>query len=375
MLYGVDVHDGYQRGLSFPTLVAQGYTFAAVKLTQGLTYQRDLGDDWVRAARAAGLIPGGYHWLTSGDGAAQARNFHTKVLEAGGPEGMLIQLDCEDDGYGPQITAWAAEWRRLTGGHPFLIYSGGWWWPRTGGFRGVDVTPYLWQSHYLTADADTVPDDPAAFAARIPSAWWSPGYGGWSTATILQFTSRGDAGMLSNNVDLNVTTLSREQLLALTRAPAARIRKDHEVFLLHGDDNQGYGGQPVLYLCDGRERVALTGINTPNSYGGFQPYLNAGMLLVKTTTAEAKAAGRTIAAQLDALGGELVPAFTPPPGALAAELLALRADVSEVKTAVAQILEALQHGTPLPTEVNLSAESVVAIATAVADEQHDRLAG
>lgn len=222
MQYGVDVHDGYQAGLSVQTLVAQGYTFAAVKLTQGTTYARDRGDDWVRAARDAGLIPGGYHWLTSADGAEQARWFWRKVREAGGPDGMLIQLDVEDDGYGPQILAWAAEWNRLSNHHPFLIYSGAWWWNSPDrpmrGVRGVDVTPYLWHSRYLTADSDTVPDDPAEFAARIPATWWAPGYGGWPTVTILQFTSRGDAGGLGNKVDLNVFRGDGDALLALTGA-------------------------------------------------------------------------------------------------------------------------------------------------------------
>jgi GH25 family lysozyme M1 (1,4-beta-N-acetylmuramidase) len=232
-LYGVDVHDGYQAGLSFPVLARQGYTFAAVKLTQGTDYTRDMGDDWVRAARDAGLIPGGYHWLNSSDGAVQARWFHRKVVECGGPEGMLIQLDCEDNGYGPQMRAWTAEWARLTGGHPFLIYSGAWWWNDPNRpmrpVRGVDLTPYLWHSRYITADTDTAPDDPAAVAAAIPATYWTPGYGGWPRATFLQFTSKGDAGSLANKVDLNVYLGTRAQLLALTTKAGAATPSTSEV--------------------------------------------------------------------------------------------------------------------------------------------------
>jgi hypothetical protein len=95
--------------------------------------------------------------------------------------------------------------------------------------RGVDVTPYLWHSHYLTADADTVPDDPAAFAARIPASWWVPGYGGWPTATFLQFTSKGDAGALANRVDLNVYQGKRDQLLTLTTKAGAGASSTSEV--------------------------------------------------------------------------------------------------------------------------------------------------
>lgn len=263
MLYGVDVHDGYQAGLSFSLLRSQGYSFAAVKLTQGTTYERDLGDDWVVAARAAGLIPGGYHWLVRGNGAAQARWFHHKVIEAGGPDGMLIQLDCEADAALADIQAWMAEWARLTSGHPVLLYTGAWWWGAAGRrWNGSAVTPYLWHSRYLEADADTAPDDPAAFAARIPGSWWTPGYGSWPAATILQFTSKGDAGALANNVDLNVTRLTREQLLALTHAGTAQPTEDEmalpdnfgthflqlagRVGALFGDhDTVEWGGAPV----------------------------------------------------------------------------------------------------------------------------------
>jgi lysozyme len=216
VLYGVDVHDAYQAGISFTTLARQGYSFAVVKLTQGTTLVRSGAAGFIRSARSAGLIAGAYHWLTSADGAAQARWFHQNLQAVGGPTGLLIQLDCEDDGYGRQMTAWANEWNRLTDDHPFIIYSAGWWWPRTGNFHGASLTPYLWNAHYITADANTTPDNPATMAARIPASWWSPGYGGWSRASITQFTDQGDAGGLANNVDLNATTLSREQLLALT---------------------------------------------------------------------------------------------------------------------------------------------------------------
>jgi hypothetical protein len=175
--------------------------------------------NWIPQIRAAGLIPGGYHWIGAGDGAAQARYFMNHVKQLGGPKGMLIQLDCEDNATEADVTEWVGEWKRLSGNHPFLMYSGGWWWkPR--GWNGTKWTPYLWQSHYLSADADTISDDVAAFAARIPASWWNPGYGGWAQATILQFTSRGDAGSLGNHVDLNVYRGSLADLAKLTAAPA-----------------------------------------------------------------------------------------------------------------------------------------------------------
>lgn len=230
MLYGVDVHDGYQAGLSFATLKQQGYSFAAVKFTQGTSFARDQSDEWFGRARAAGLIPGAYHWLNAEPGAAQARWFWRKLQEVGGPEGVLVQCDNEDNATWQVTKDWAAEWVQLSGGHPFLMYTGAWWWePR--GWPGVTLTPWLWHAQYLSADADSIPDDPAAFAARIPASWWTPGYGGWPAATLIQFTSRGDAGGLANNVDLNVTKLTRERLLALTTAGGTDVDTRQDALL------------------------------------------------------------------------------------------------------------------------------------------------
>ena len=221
VLYGVDVHGSYQAGISFPRLAAEGYSFAVVKATEGTGFRAPRFREWVRAARSAGLVAGAYHWLKAGDGAAQARFFHGDVAAAGGPAGMLIQLDCEDDASLGTLRAWAAEWRRLTGDHPFLIYTGGWWW-RPRGWPGAGVTPYLWASHYLwdPAAGQAARGTAAQLYPRVPAGWWVPGYGGWTSATILQFTDRGNAGGLAANVDLNAFRGTREQLLALTRAGA-----------------------------------------------------------------------------------------------------------------------------------------------------------
>src|SRR5512139_1610283 len=224
MLYGVDVHARYQSGLDIARLKSEGYSFLVTKASEGTSIPSVEGFtsaqfkarylSWLDTTRAQGMIPGLYHWLRAGRGAEQARFFYGLVVEAGGPQGMLIQLDCEDDAGYADVVAWRDEWNRLTGGHPFLLYTGGWWW-RPRGWDGLAITPYLWDSHYLTADADTIPDDHAAFAARIPPDWWTPGYGNWPGATILQFTSRRDAGLLGNNIDLNVFRGTVEQLKAM----------------------------------------------------------------------------------------------------------------------------------------------------------------
>lgn len=208
MLFLLDIAH-YQQGLNIPLAASQGFVAIACKATEGTTFADPSFNTFIPQIKAAGLIPGAYHFLRSGDGAAQARWFLSRVQVQGGPEGFLIQLDCESDGLGPQMAAWAAEWNRLTGHHPFLIYSGSWWWPRTGGYRGADLTPYLWHSHYTTGSGSAT-----ALYGQVAGSWWTPGYGGWPRATLLQFTSTGTAG--GQLVDFSAYLGSLDELRALT---------------------------------------------------------------------------------------------------------------------------------------------------------------
>lgn len=203
----------WQGTINIGRIAREGYAACVCKATEGTTYTDPTFARHAAAVVKAGMIPGAYHYLRDGDGAAQARHFHRQVSRAGGPNGWLIQLDCEADGYGPEITAWAKEWRRLTGGHPFLIYSAGWWWPRTRGFRGAAVTPYLWQSHYVAGSGTG-----SALYAKVPDSWWKPGYGGWGKATILQFSSSGSVA--GQKIDVNAFRGTVAQLKKLTVAPA-----------------------------------------------------------------------------------------------------------------------------------------------------------
>jgi hypothetical protein len=191
-----------------------------VKASQGTEYVGPQFASWIKGGRAAGLIMGAYHWIEHGNVTAQVDHFLSVLKTVGGPKGLLVQLDCEDSATWADLQEWDRVWSERTGGHPYIIYSGAWWWTAPGrGWPGSTLTPYLWDSRYLQSDTDGIPDDPAKVAAGIPSSSWAPRYGGWKVATILQFTSKGDAGGLKNNVDLNATKLSREQLLALTHPP------------------------------------------------------------------------------------------------------------------------------------------------------------
>jgi len=263
MLYGVDVHARYQGGLDIPLLKRQGYSYLVAKASEGTSIPPLNGSSaqfkartlrWMDETREQAMIPGLYHWIKGGNAAAQARFFHSIVKDAEGPAGMLIQLDCEDNATYSDLQVWKAEWQQLANGHPFELYTGKWWWgPR--GWNGNLITPYLWDSHYLTADTDTIPDNPAQYP--IPPSWWTPGYGSWPTATILQFTSRGDAGSLGNNVDLNAFrgTFADLQALAGGGPPIG----DKTMWFLN------VKGQQAIFVSDGQNTRGMPGGTYPTT--------------------------------------------------------------------------------------------------------------
>lgn len=274
----------WQAGLNVEQVIAEGYTAVVCKATEGTNFRDGQFDGWIRRIRAAGAIPGAYHFIRAGDGAAQARFFHSRLTPHGGPAGMLIQLDCEADASWDTIRAWVAEWNRLTDSHPFLLYTGAWWWkPR--GFKGASLTPYLWHSSYVDGS-----DYGSRLYAKVPGSWWTPGYGGWDRATILQFSSKGRVA--GQNIDVNAFAGSLDELRALTR---------------NGKDNTSMDlsynpyGKPAEF--GGREAGVLLADIYGQILGGKSPYDGSpGWLSLQVATARDNA--KTAADQATAAAGQ-----------------------------------------------------------------------
>lgn len=211
----------HQGSIDWRQVKAAGHSFAFCKLTDGTSYG---WVTWGRAnlleVRAAGLIPGAYHWLAPGrDGAAQARYFVSELNKAGGIPGTVCALDVEKepDGTFPTfdvVRAFVGEWRRLAGAHPLVVYTGRWFWASGGAYyrnpAGSWIGP-LWHSEYEPSLAE-VEDGPEL-----------DGYGGWPHATFWQFTSN-DRGLgmdvpgIAGSCDLNRFFGDRAALVALTGA-------------------------------------------------------------------------------------------------------------------------------------------------------------
>lgn len=223
-LWIVDAAGSYQHGMSVQTLQREGFSAVVAKVSEGLVrndtwdaVNKSWAKAWIRTARDVGMIPGAYHYLRGASGQMQAQYFVQSLddITGNGAEGLLVQLDNEADATVEDTQSFVAEFGRLQPGHPLLMYTGQWWWgPR--GWDGSDLTPYLWDSHYVMDGQSPASGFASAVYDQVPEWWWTPGYGGWLRATMLQFTSRASAGGLTSNVDASAYLGSIDSLRTLT---------------------------------------------------------------------------------------------------------------------------------------------------------------
>jgi hypothetical protein len=177
------------------------------------------------AIAGSGAVPGAYHFLRSGDGAAQARYFYSVVRPwLDHPLGFLVQLDHEGASYDPKPSLamayeFADEWAQLTAGHPLTHYFPKWFWQKLGSPAVGRHVGALWASPYITGSGTF-----DQLAGRVPASSWN-GYAGWSAPSIVQFTSSGVlAGV--GGFDLNLFAGDAAALAALA---GARPGGDHEM--------------------------------------------------------------------------------------------------------------------------------------------------
>jgi len=214
VLTGPDV-SRHQGPVNWQEVKDAGHTFAFCKATDGTSYRyTNYFHTQFARMQDVGLVPGAYHWLQPGSGAAQARYF---VETVGDFTGVLAVVDVEKNPSGtyPSIGTvyeFAAEFARLTGGHTLIVYTGAWFW--VGYLRdpqGSQIGP-LWHSEY---DGST-PDSPAV--ANGPEM---DNYGGWASATFWQHTSSGLCPGISTRCDLNIFYGDLAYLNALANGTSA----------------------------------------------------------------------------------------------------------------------------------------------------------
>lgn len=194
-IFGPDV-SSYEAGLNIAALVDP---FVIAKVTEG-TYYRDA--DWPTfrdAARRAGKLLVGYHFVTGEDPHAQAANLAAWI----GDKSIPVMLDFEPTGtshptHAQQLAV--ADAVKAAGMRVKLSYTPRWYWQQLGSpdltgltARGIGVV----SSAYPNTSITDPPRDYGADGGDTGPGWAS--YGG-ITPLLWQFT---DAGVEQQRMDFN----------------------------------------------------------------------------------------------------------------------------------------------------------------------------
>lgn len=316
----VDAHPQYQAGLNVEQVAREGYSALIVKATQGATGYTapNTFDDWIRRARSAGMTPGAYHWITSASAASQVDHFLSRLDAVGGPNGLLCAVDVEDPTNPPSratVSAWVAEWNRRTGNHPLVLYTGDWW--RQRGWPGAQLTPYLWLSHYVSGTGAG-----SSLYAKVPASWWTPGFGGWGTATILQFSST--ALVAGKSVDVSAFRGSLDELRALTTTTTEDDMTPEQDARLRTIERLVTNVERID-TCEMEGTETIPGLSY--AAGQIEPDKTSVPLVRLRTTAEAVTRLETEVSTLRTELADLKASVAPPdPAAIAREIIALLSD-------------------------------------------------
>lgn len=223
-ILGIDISNN-NPGVDMPTAYAQGVRLCIAKCSQGWAGGPGGWMDWtwvdiVTRARKAAILPGGYHWLLKGNGAAQAQLFVSSLQRAGGPKGFLCGIDIEATSWDPSLNVdpqtvddFLAKWDQLTNKQPILLYGAPWY--HNGYMNAGARWPNrpLWVAQYTGVASGLITQ---AVASVTPGYFTT--FGGWTQYAIRQFTD--NAMVAGQQVDANVSYLSLDQLRALTVPPA-----------------------------------------------------------------------------------------------------------------------------------------------------------
>ena len=221
---GVDVaaaqHPG-GAGIDWPRVAAAGYSFAAVKATEGTYYANPWYGADTAGATAAGLQVTGYHVAipnVSG-GAAQADYAVRHLGQAADGRSRPLELDVEYDPYTAtdhtnqcyglspaRLVAWIGafirEAERVGGQAPVIYTSAAWWRACTGDSAAFRADP-LWVAGFGTAG--------------------TAGTAAWAAWSYWQFTSAGTVPGIAASGATDVSYADPSRAAVLTPAEAGGV--------------------------------------------------------------------------------------------------------------------------------------------------------
>lgn len=223
-LLGVDVSQ-FQGRPDWARVRRSGVTFALAKVSEGRTYLDPSYPYNKTAIRAAGLVPGAYHYLywssaytTDALWGAQAEWFvrnadpnaiHALDVESRAPAGASVN-----------VRAWVHRYRQLLPTHPLLIYT------NYGLWHSVSRVPYdgapfgpLWVAGYRPGQYVPARGTLAQQWRTVkPADDGGLPFLGWTRYTMMQFTDHAQVPGISGLVDGDAFPGTLDQLTSLTRS-------------------------------------------------------------------------------------------------------------------------------------------------------------
>ncbi|UEM46538.1 lysin A [Mycobacterium phage JuicyJay] len=250
--WGIDISN-HQGEMDLNRVKAEGFDFIWCKVSEGANYRDPFWPGNRDKARAAGLILAGYHYVRTGDPAAQAKTF----VEHLGDKSIPAMLDFEDgSGNIEQFWAVKAEIEKL-GVQVRLSYIPDWYWERIGK-PDLSKVPGLIASEYVSGTGYA-----SVLYPGNSSNFWKA-YGG-RTPDVLQFTDR--ALVAGKSVDANAFRGTPDKLRRLLGAGGddfLSALSDAEQRLLFDRTNQLWGAlfNPIAslskYRAEGEGEVHKT---------------------------------------------------------------------------------------------------------------------
>lgn len=248
----------FQANIDWPAVKRAGFAGGTEKVSQGTTYANPF---WP-AARAAltalaspSFTPGAYHYLTAGNGAAQADWF---ARQAGPIPGFVIWCDLERAAAGLQPSvadsrAFVARVRQHYPGKRVGLYAG----ESFTGSASLTFADMLWTPHYVSGSGS-----PASLYQRVPASWWNA-YGGLSPL-LLQFSQSAPVPGVSGLADISAyrgtAAELHDALLGIKPAPKpkpdpAPTPQPEDTMLL----NRGKNAVTPIVLVPGDKTLYLLG--------------------------------------------------------------------------------------------------------------------
>ena len=221
-IFGVDVSHHQGSRLHWGKIRDSGIDFMFARAMLATTPDEEYAGNLERAKQAGIPVLGAYHFLyptSVVSPAKQARRFVDKI---GHTDGLMTMLDIErDNRHKPHISEvreFAEEFAIRTQGHPLLLYAPGWYWGIIDNPPASDLG-VLVASRYVNVDRNAtghgIKMTPEVAFGRVRKRYWRAQHGGWTHATILQFTSFGKVDGHRGRIDVNAFRGTVQELAAL----------------------------------------------------------------------------------------------------------------------------------------------------------------